>query len=857
MVVLIDASQIDGATKQAENHFNIGYLRAARMTGRRFDVNRSALVAAVACASILIGACATPASAATDFAALVDPFIGTGNGGKVTGDIDTFPGAVMPFGMLSWSPYTVPNRTDGGGYFYADTHIGGFSLTHVSGPGCPAGGEVPILPTTGAVGSPPDGAAATFSHAQEHATPGEYQVVLDPGGAQEVDVKLAAADRTGIGRFTFPATPDANFLFKVSDGQTTSETSNVRIVGNDEVAGSETSGHFCRTASTETLYFVVKFNRPFQRYGTWGAGTPNPGIRAVTGSQTGAWVTFDTRRARTVDAKVAISYVSIDDALANLEAEEHGWDFNAVAARAHDAWNQLLSRIDARGGTHDQRVQFYTGLYHALLHPNLFSDDNGQYIGFDDKVHTLPKGQAVQYANFSGWDIYRSEVPLLALLVPNRVGDMVSSLLNDQAQGGWLPKWGYDNDYTGVMNGDAADPIIAEAYAFGARNFDTHAALVAMVNGATKMRKTPDSSLWSGKYIERPNLHLYEHLGYVPQETSETLEYATADFSIAALAKALGDAPTYQKFLQRSGDWSKVFDPRAAFRGYKGYMQSRLLDGQFQAGPAFDIHEGVYGQTGFEEGNAIQYTWMVPQDFAGLIHAMGGDAKAVARLDLLFTHLNVGPNEAYYWAGNEMSLGTPWVYDYAGAPWKTQAVVRRILQQGYAATPGGEPGNDDLGAMSSWLVWADLGLYPETPGAPVLVTGAPVFPYVTLTLANEHRVVIRARGAPADGYIRALTVDGKPWTKDWLPVDVLLGSDAGSATTDLDYQMATRPDRQWGTAKGDRPPSWGAVRWRSGLMVNATFDAGRKRSASAGCGAHVRRTSFHRPSTHCGHSTIR
>ncbi|HEX7326451.1 MAG TPA: GH92 family glycosyl hydrolase [Rhodanobacteraceae bacterium] len=741
-----------------------------------------------------------------DPAALVNPFIGTGNGGKVTGDIDMFPGAVVPFGMLSWSPYTVPHRTEGGGYFYSDTQTGGFSLTHLSGPGCSADGEVPILPTTGPVDGNPDHATATFNHTDEKATPGEYQVTLDPGTAQAIRVKLATTTRTGIGEFTFPATPKANFLFKVSDGQTTSPTSTVRVVGNDEIVGSETSGHFCGAPSTATLYFVAQFNHPFQGYGTWGSGAPAPGTRARTGAHTGAWVTFDANKQRTIEAKVAISYVSVDDALANLKAEDHGWDFNAVADNAHQAWNHLLSRIQVHGGTHAQQVEFYTGLYHSLLHPNVFSDDNGRYIGFDDKVHTLPQGQAAQYANFSGWDIYRSEVPLLALVVPSRTSDMVASLLNDQAQGGWLPKWGYDNDYTGVMNGDAADPIIAEAYAFGARHFDTKAALAAMIKGATQ---TPDPTAWAGTFVERPNLLPYEHLGYVPGSASETLEDASADFAIAAFAKALGGTATYQKFLQRSGNWANVFDPDATFAGFKGFAATRARDGKFPPGPAFDIHRDAYGQAGFEEGNAIQYTWMVPQDLGGLIHAMGGDTKAVARLDRLFTQLNVGPNEPYYWAGNEMSLGTPWIYDYAGAPWKTQAVVRRILDKLYAATPGGEPGNDDLGAMSSWLVWADLGLFPETPGTPVLVTGAPVFPEVTLTLANGRKVAISAHGAPSDGYIHALRVNGTAWSKDWLSADTLLGNaTTGPTTTHIDYIMASRPDAHWGAAKADRPPSW-------------------------------------------------
>lgn len=763
----------------------------------------AAAVALLAATSPAMAATHAPTTGPTDPAALVNVFIGTGNGGKVAGNVNTFPGASMPFGMLTWSP-TTPSRHPGGDYAYSDSKIVGFSLTHVSGPGCAAAGEVPILPTTGAIGPKPEATTEPFNHAHEQATPGEYQVTLAPGTTHAIKSKLAATTRTGIGTFRFPATQQANFLFKVSDSQAKGSTAAVRIVGNDTLVGTETSGHFCGTASTATLYFVAKFNRPFHAYGTWGQGAPETGSRGTMGAHAGAWVSFDTKQDRNVKMKVAISYVSVADAWANLHAEDPGWSFSHVANKAHAAWNRLLSRIAVSGGTHDQQVQFYTALYHVLLAPNVFSDANGRYIGFDDKVHTLTGGQKFQYATFSGWDIYRSEIPLLALLVPHRVGDMVTSLLNDQQQGGWLPKWGYDNDYTGVMNGDAADPVIAEAYAFGARNFDAKAALAAMVKGATH---TPDPIAWSGGYVERPNLRAYEKLGYVPGYASETMEYALADFAIARLAKALGNQTVHQKFLARSANWKKLFDKQAAFRGFKGYIESRARNGAFPSGPAFQIRKNAYGQKGFEEGNTIQYTWMVPQDLQGLITAMGGAKVATARLDRLFKHLNVGPNKPYYWAGNEMALGMPWIYDYTGAPWKTQSVVHRLITTVYSNSPGGEPGNDDLGAMSSWLVWAYLGMYPETPGAPVLVLGAPVFPSVTLRLGDGHQTTLSAPGATTNTYVHALKVNGKTWRKAWVPASLLTGHKDDS-TTHLSFTMGAEPDQAWAASGAARPPSY-------------------------------------------------
>ncbi len=745
-------------------------------------------------------------------ASLVNPLLGTGSGGKVTGDVDTFPGAVVPFGMLSWSP-TTPTRPEGGDYFYKDSKISGFSLTHVSGPGCSSGGEVPILPTVGQVGTHPGKSTEPFSHKHEHASPGVYQVTLAPGGSAPIAVKLSATTRSGIGTFHFPATGQANFLFKVSDAQQKTSTNEVHVIGHNKVVGLDTSGHFCGTASSETTYFVAEFNRPFKTHGAWSAGHTSSKDGAA-GAGTGAWVSFDTRTHRTIKLKVAISYVSTADAWANLKAEDAGWSLPEIAKKAHQAWNQVLSRISVAGGSNSQKIQFYTALYHSLLHPNVFSDASGTYIGFDDKVHHLAKGQKAQYANFSGWDIYRSEVPLQALLLPERVSDMMQSLLNDQAQGGWLPKWGYDNDYSGVMNGDAADPIIAEAYTFGARHFDTKAALKAMIKGATK---TPaDYRRGQSWYQERPDLKAYMKHGYVPKDASETLEYALADFGIARMAKALGQASVYQRFLTRSQNWSNIFDSHASFRGHSGYIEPRTAKGAFPVGPAFQIKSKAYGQAGFEEGNTIQYTWMIPQNLHGLIHAMGGNQDALKRLDEMFTQLNVGPNKPYYWAGNEPDLNFPWIYDYAGAPCKTQQIVHRLIRKVYSNSPGGEPGNDDLGATSSWLVWADMGMFPETPGTAVLTLGAPIFSHVTLHLPHGRTLNLAAPQASTHAYVKSLKVNGKAWHKDWLSADMFLGTSAPSSSgnsshsTTLNFQMSKQPNKTWATSEDDEPPSYPA-----------------------------------------------
>jgi putative alpha-1,2-mannosidase len=936
-----------------------------------------------------------------DPASLVDPMIGTGSGGATVGQIDTFPGASAPFGMLTFSPDT-PSRPDGGGYNYADDSITGFSLTHLSGPGCGADGDFPILPTVGSVGADPASSAEPFNHADEHAAPGQYQVTLDPGTSGAIGASLAATTRTGIGTFTYPSSTAANMLFKIGDAQSGNTAADIAVTGDDEVSGDETAGQFCGAPSTYPVHFVAKFSRPFASYGTWqteptgpnvftqptgdldwgyhevtsGGSTPtitstttsagasavawqqstaeantwiqaNPpstltqgdtylasvtvqgtgdvfldfyngqvdvdsqpvnltstpttltvaasiptgsigapvvqvrtaqagpvdleasglslrqesvvqstgstGARAhgpavqrvpaaasgkaagpiltapagseatggqsrtqvasATGLGSGAWVTFNTTRQASVTMKVAISYVSQADASANLSAEDPGWSTRAVAARTYAEWNGYLDRIKVGGGTGAEQAEFYTALYHALLDPNVFSDAGGQYLGFDDKVHQLPRGQ-VQYANYSGWDIYRSEVPLLAVVAPEQASQMMSSLLNDQAQGGWLPKWGFANDYTDVMNGDAADPILAEAYAFGARDFDAKAALAAMVKGATEVPTT--SELGQGFYDERDDLSAYEADGYVPntQESSlspvdngasETLEYSTADFAISQLAADLGKRSTASTFLKRSQDWTNIFNTAT------GYIEPRDSSGQFpELGP--DAYGwSSFGQSGFQEGNAAQYTWSVPQDLGGLIGAVGGDQAAISRLDSFFQQLNAGPNAPYDWAGNEPSVGTPWLYDYAGAPAKTTQVVHQLLTSVYSDGPGGEPGNDDLGAMSSWYVWASLGLYPETPGTTVLALNAPIFSRAEFDVPGRPRVTISAPGASTTSYIQNVTASGKAVADTWLSGSAFgVYGQPSARTTNVTFGLSGTPSTTWGTRAADAPPSYQA-----------------------------------------------
>jgi predicted alpha-1,2-mannosidase len=745
---------------------------------------------------------------ADSLAALVNPFMGTGVGGRAVGNVNASPAAAVPFGMMEWGPDTSPRRALGGGYTFGQTSLSGFSLTHLNGPGCAALGDIPILPTIGAIGGAPEATTVRFEHAGERAAPGRYAVTLtDP----HVSVEIGAATRSGIARLTFPATPSANILFKTADSSVPATAAHTQIIGSNEISGSVVSGHFCDTPGTYTLSFDAVFDRPFRHVETWQHSRVRPGSRQSSGPHSGAAVSFDTRIDRTVSVKVGISFVSIANARANLTSEIAGSSIDAVTEAATSRWNDMLDRIRVHGGTSVERSTFYSALYRSLLHPNVFDDSNGQYTGFDGRTH-LAKGYT-QYANFSGWDVYRSEIPLLATIAAPETSDMMRSLLADHDQSGWLPKLAFTDVETAEMNGDSVDPILADAYAFGARGFDANAALRDMVKGASARGTGP------GWDVERQDLDQYLARGWVDAARrdrtsldysiggSETLEYAIDDYAIAQLADAVGQHASAVSFLARASNWRHLFNPAT------GYLAARDAQGRFPVGPAFQVSSSPgIGQDGWEEGNSIQYTWSVPQDLRGLFTLMGGSAAAVAKLDKFFTALNTSRKEPYDWAGNEPSFGIPWEYDYAGAPWRTQDVVRRIATQLYAPTPDGEPGNDDLGAMSSWYVWAAIGLYPETPGRADLVLASPLFDEITVQLASGKKIGISAPGASATRrYVQELRVAGTvtptvcahaaDYDCAWVPAGVL------TTGAQLHFTLSDTPNKQWATAPAAAPPS--------------------------------------------------
>jgi predicted alpha-1,2-mannosidase len=760
-------------------------------------------------------AAVTPAALVTAPAALVNPFIGT------TNSADDFPGADVPFGMVQWSPDT-PSRPEGGGYEYNDSSITGFSLTHISGPGCGAAGDIPILPTVGSINT---GATDAFSHSNESASPGYYSVALSNG----VTTQLTTTTRSGMAQFTFPSTTQANLIFKLNGSQNGDSNTQFNVVSNTEVSGQVTSGNFCGGGNTYTVYFDMIFNQSFGTDGTQavpatlkpaaasGASqnapeAPNkptlhgvvPRKAATVTPQTAAndgYVTFNTTSTQVVQAKVGISYVSIANAVANRTAENPNWNFSSTQSAAQSAWNSVLDKVEVAGGTASQQTVFYTALYHALLHPNVISDTNGQYPGFNGTVHTVDSGHSAEYANYSGWDVYRSQAQLEALVDPQAASDTAQSMVDDYAQTGQFPKWSEDNGETYVMVGDPADSILADYYAFGAKNFSTSTALTDMLAEADNANN------------DRPGLSYLEQVGYLPTNGSygccnfygpaaTTLEYDTADFSLSSFAGALGDSADQTALANRAQDWQNLFDYGS------GFVQPRDESGSWTAG------FNPTSTTNFVEEDAWQYTAMVPFNLNGLANAMGGDSAMATYLGTVLSSFTGA--DGYTDLGNEPALDIPWEYDYIGEPYQTQDVVREVQNQIWTDSPSGLAGNDDLGEMSSWYVWSALGMYPETPGTANLALGSPMFTQAVITLPSGSTLTINGTGASDDApYIQSATWNGSAWNNAYVPA----GAISGGGT--LGFTLGTGADTSWASAASAAPPSYPGTQSYTDIGVSA------------------------------------
>ncbi|GAA4263101.1 GH92 family glycosyl hydrolase [Dactylosporangium darangshiense] len=771
---------------------------------------------AVCAAAIAVTAVGAPARAAVpaDLTTLVNPMIGTQKEGN------TFPGAALPFGMVQVSPDT----GWGTGYNYDQTKIWGFSQTHLSGVGCPVAGEVPLMPTVGAVStSDPNTYGQTLNHAQEQATPGYYRIGLPNG----VTTELTATLRSGWQRYTFPSGTQSNVLFNTAQarGQTTgASTTSVSIVGSDTVEGSTTVSGFCGPSPTShTVYFTAQFSRAFASFGTWSGSTFTSGSRASSGSGAkGGWVRFDTTSNAAVTVKVGISYTGLAGARANLSAETSaaGFNFDTVRQAAHDTWNTKLHKVEVDGGTTDRQVAFYTSLYHSLLHPNLAGDVDGSYRGFDNAVHTA--SGYTPYQTFSLWDTYRAQNQLVAMLEPQVARDSALSLLAVDRELGWLPRWALDNTETNTMTGDPVTPFLVDLWARGLLNGYEEQFYTALRKNAFG---TPPASTGLNGRNGNP---YYTALGYVPTgvtcnpvnqfdhdcqyPSSATLEYAAADSSLAIMARALGHTADADQLAARGQNYRNLFDPSI------GFFRPRNANGVFA--PTYSPTDGAHT---FHEAGAYQYQWLVPQDPDGLVTLLGGKSAANTRLDQFFAYSdlladpsgtahNKWVNGAYdyysfttYNPNNEPDLLAPYTYLWTGQPYKTATVLRAAYTL-FANGPNGVTGNDDLGTMSAWYVFSSLGLYPLMNGANFYGVSTPQFPSAKLTVGSYGSqqggtVTITAAGvSDANRYIGSATLGGTAFTRTWLSqADLAHGAS-------LAYTVTGTPG-SWGTGAGDTPPS--------------------------------------------------
>ena len=565
--------------------------------------------------------------------------------------------------------------TAASGYADGDTRLRGFSPTHLSGAGCPAFGDAPLLPVTGPVPASP--ATATVGLVGQGAGPGWYRGTLENG----VTASLAAADRTGLASFAFPAGPRARLLVKASAGLAGVRAARVSFPSRREVAVDATSGGFCGSAGTSRVHVLYRFDRPVSGRGTWGAAPRANG--SVAGPGAGAWVAFGTHGG-TLRAQVGVSFVDAAGARRNLATGGPGWSYRALRDAATAAWGRELGRVAVTGGSTTERALLDTALYHVLLEPTTLSDADGRYPGFDGAVHRVPPGHR-QYTAIAGWDAYRTTVPLLAWLRPDVASDVVGSLQRDATQGGWLPRWPLVASYTGVMNGDSAAPVVAAARAFGARDFPLATVVGQLARQATVVDGTPGQ----GWFQPRPGLADYLRLGYVPNSVPErgwpqphgastTLEYAIDDFALSRLAAAAGRQALARELLRRSGSWRSLLDPA------RGLLLPRDAAGALP-GPDYDPAACC---DGFQEGNAVQYTWLVPQDMAGLLAALGAPDDVARRVDDFHAELNAGAGRPHAWLGDQVSFATPWAYLWLGRPARTQDVVARARRESVVPAPG-------------------------------------------------------------------------------------------------------------------------------------------------------------------------
>jgi predicted alpha-1,2-mannosidase len=700
----------------------------------------------------------------------VNPYIGSGDGAIGYGG--AMPFVTTPFGMTNWTAQTRPMARPGTSYNYADSSIQGFIGTHQPATWMGDYGYVTLMPEIDSVKTAAAERRLPFARAAEKASPYRYSVLLDAGRGRNLRTEITATDHCARFRFTFPANDASSVLVEATRkgvaGYAAVDPAAKEIVGYNPDRVDARFGPFA--LPNFKGYFVVQFRQPPAAFGVYSGAHAQPGIGQIQGDNAGAWATFHTRAGEVVEARVGTSFISIEQARKNLEIEAPGWDFNRTAAELKRAWNQKLGIARLSGLSDDQRHIFYTALYHALLYPKLFSEHGQYYSAFDDRIH-----QGVSYTAFSIWDTFRAEHSLLTLVAPERIDDMITALLQDFKEGGWMPKWP-NPSYTNIMIATHADSLVAESMQKGFHGFDRELAYRAVYKDAMT---PPDDDIhrrWLDEeehtpYEARGGLTYLKQYGYIPadktsESASSTIEDSYDDWCVAQAARLLGKEDDYRFFLHRSLNYKHLFNPAT------GFMQARNSDGSW-ADP----------NDGWTEGDKWVYTMAALHDIPGTIELMGGPDAFNRFLD---EHFRGGHNKH----DNEPSHHYPYLYDFSGQPWKTQAKVREIAATLYANRPDGLDGDDDCGQMSAWYIFTALGFYPVNPASGEFMIGSPLYGRIELRLPNgrSFRVVARNQ-AERNIYIQSARLNGQV-----LRAPLIHWSDIQNGG-ELDFDMGPEPSR--------------------------------------------------------------
>ncbi len=694
----------------------------------------------------------------------VNPFIGTSNFGA------TYPGPIAPRGMASISPFNVAgsqnlplekdSRWLSNPYVHGNTFLTGFSQVNLSGVGCPDLGVILLMPTTGAIETNYLKYGSTYSY--ELARAGYYSSKIDK---YNIRAEFTASKRVGVSKFSFPK-GQSNILLNLGLGLTNEQGAMVKVVSSTEIEGMRSVGSFCYNSPEDAypVYFVAEFSKPADDFGVWKKPSTYNGVEAqwmtyngktrlmehstkmVVGDSIGSYFTYNFEKPETVEVKIGVSYVSIENARENLKKETDNKSFDDVYKETYNEWNALLSRIMVEGGTDEEKTIFYTALYHTLIHPNTLNDVNGEYP--EIKTGKIGKTDGTRYTVFSLWDTYRNLHQLMSLVYPRQQSDMVKSMLEMYDENGWLPKWELNSTETFTMVGDPASIVITDTYLKGIQDFDVQKAYKAMLKSADQIENNP----------LRPGLKDYIEKGYLTTQNrgsvSTTQEYNVSDYSIALLANALGNKKDYIRFKNRSISYRKLFDKHLKL------LHPRNEDGSFYE-PFNPLSGANFEENiGFIEGNAWQYAFMVPHDIKGLIKLMGGKRGFTNQLQKVF-------DTNQFDMANEPDIAYPYLFNYIkGEEWRSQKLVKKLVKQYFTNQPAGLPGNDDTGTMSAWLVYSMMGIYPIAPGEPKYVITDPMFDKITIQLDSKYyknKTLVIERELNSNGNIKKIQLNGKDY----------------------------------------------------------------------------------------------